>query len=400
MVLGYIIRVYALRALVWLLGVALVIVLAGAGGLYFFFGGGEPYSDTTSAPLLPGSALEAVVQSARPPGAVAVAQDGRVFYTVHPEAGADAPYLMVARDGQTAPFPDADRQGDLFQTPAGLDIDAQGRLWVVDSGRHGLGTPQLVALDTDSGQVVYQADLGEVAPAGSYLRNVQVGPEGAWVYVTDAGFWAQRPGLIVYEVATGHARKVLSRHETVMPQGWLIRTPMRDMRFLGGLVTLKVGADGLALTGDGAWLYFSAMSHSTLYRVPTALLKQPDLPHVRLAVDIETVSRKPLSSGLEVDADLNVFIADIEHGALHRFNDTPPEEEPGTLVTLLRDDRLRWPAALAFGPDGWLYMADSALPLVLNRDRAAVAAAGPYTIWRVRPDAAPAAGGAPQTTGE
>ena len=132
--LFYIIRVYAMRALLWLLGAAAVLALAAAGALYFFFGGGEPYRDMTKPPLQDGDALQPVLQLDRPPGDIAVAADGRIFYTIHPEADPSAPMLMVARDGESVPFPAPERQRALFRTPLGLDLDDAGRLWVIDGG--------------------------------------------------------------------------------------------------------------------------------------------------------------------------------------------------------------------------------------------------------------------------
>ncbi|MHA3978846.1 L-dopachrome tautomerase-related protein [Halovulum sp. GXIMD14794] len=395
--LGYYIRNYLLRPLAWLAGVLVVLGLAAAIALYFFFGGGADYRDWTTEPVLPSAALEPVLDSDRPVGDIAAAGDGRIFYTLHPAASPEPPLLMLAEGGETAAFPPEGAPADLFDTPQGLDLDAQGRLWVVDSGDQGLGAPTLIALDATSGEVLLRRDLSDVAPVGSYLQDVRVDPEGAWVYIADTGYWAQRPALVVYDVAQDRARRLLDRHETVMPQDWLIRNPVRPMQFLGGLVSLKAGIDGLALSDDGAWLYYAAMNHSTLYRVPTALLQQPNLPHVRLAVDIETVALKPLSAGLEMGAGLHTFIGDVEHNAVHRFRAVPPEEGGvGTLETLVRDDRLRWPGSLDLGPDGWLYIADSGLPDVLRRSRAHIEAAAPYTIWRVQPD--PASAGAPSQT--
>jgi hypothetical protein len=57
------------------------------------------------------------------------------------------------------------------------------------------------------------------------------------------------------------------------------------------------------------------------------------------------------------------------------------------LQTLIRSSRIRWADALCFGPDGWLYLADSALPEVMLRSKRHIRAAGPYQVFRFRPDA-------------
>ena len=46
--------------------------------------------------------------------------------------------------------------------------------------------------------------------------------------------------------------------------------------------------------------------------------------------------------------------------------------------TLLRSQRIRWPDALSFGPDGWLYVADSALQDGVLRPQEHIQANSPY----------------------
>ena len=50
------------------------------------YGGGDPYPDLSSAPVLSGSLIEEVLSYPEPIGNVAVSADGRLFFTVHPES--------------------------------------------------------------------------------------------------------------------------------------------------------------------------------------------------------------------------------------------------------------------------------------------------------------------------
>ena len=50
------------------------------------YGGGEPYPDLSSTPMLSDDALQEVLSYAEPIGNVAVSASGRVFFTVHPES--------------------------------------------------------------------------------------------------------------------------------------------------------------------------------------------------------------------------------------------------------------------------------------------------------------------------
>jgi hypothetical protein len=61
-------------------------------------------------------------------------------------------------------------------------------------------------------------------------------------------------------------------------------------------------------------------------------------------------------------------------------------EPGGKLTTLVRSDRIRWADALSYGPEGWLYVADSAIPDQMLRSKAHIEAHAPYYIFRFKPD--------------
>ena len=61
-------------------------------------------------------------------------------------------------------------------------------------------------------------------------------------------------------------------------------------------------------------------------------------------------------------------------------------------LNLVRRGSLRWPDALSFGPGGYLYVADSAIPDILLRSREHIAEAGPYHIYRFATGATAPAG--------
>ena len=67
------------------------------------------------------------------------------------------------------------------------------------------------------------------------------------------------------------------------------------MRFVGGVILMKPGLDGLALDPTGEWLYYGAMTNETLYRIPTAALMDASLGERQLEEFVEAVGRKPLS---------------------------------------------------------------------------------------------------------
>lgn len=367
------------RALKWL-GVAAGVLGLVVGGVRLRYGGGTAYPDVSGMPLLPDSALEVVASSPEPVGNVAVSSTGRLFFTIHPESRPEGNKLLEWVDGKAVPYPNAQVQAKLFETPLGITIDSKDRLWTIDHGNHGMGSPRLLAFELSTGNIAHEVVFPpSVAPAGSFLQDLRVDPSGETVFIADVGFWRRQPALIVYDVASGSARRVLDGHASVFPQDYIIRNPIKEMVFFGGIAALKAGVDGIAMDPSGEWLWFAAMNHDTMYRVRVADLRNASLKPAELEGRLHAVGRKPLNDGLSADTAGNVLITDVEHGAVLRMH---PD---GKLETLVKSPRIRWADALSHGPDGWLYLADSAIPHQMLQPKAHIAANAPYYIYRFKP---------------
>jgi len=354
----------------------LVVVLAIAARIRY--GGGESYADLTTTPLIGDDALEQVLEYPEPIGNVAVSKSGRLFFTVHPESRPRGNKLLEYVDGASVPYPNVQRQSELFDTVLGVAIDRYNRLWTIDHGNHGTHAPRLLAFDLDNGGVIHDHQLPpKIAPAGSFLQDLQISADGRTLVIADASFWRKSPAIIVYDIESGTARRVLESHPAVSAEDYVIRNGDHEMSFFGGLVTLRGGVDGIALGPE--WLYFAALSGSELYRVRLRDLRDEKLPELQLARRVERISLKPLSDGLSIDTEGNVYVTDVEHRSIFVVG---ADREPQTLI---RSDEIRWPDALSFGPDGWLYVADSALSEVILRPQEHIHSQGPYKIFRFKP---------------
>lgn len=357
-------RVLSILALTFVtLGIALAIVLRIRYG-----GPTRPFPDRTSQPLLGSKALEVVAALPEPPGNIAVAPNGRIFFTYHPEARPKL-HLLELVNGHPLPWPSPEWQ-KRFVTPLSVRVDQQERVWVLDIGFHGFRQPRLFAFDLKDGALVHQWDMPRaVAGFGSFVQDMQIDPRGRFVYLADLSILARRPALIVYDTQTRSARRVLERHPSVTDGPYRIVARGTAMEFLGGLYKMHPALDSIALDGNGEWLYYGAMSNDTLYRVRTSDFR------------IEPLGPKPQTDGIAIDIDGaragNIYMTEVEHGTLALLR------ADGTLHTLVRDDRLRWPDGLSLH-DGWLYITDSALQHVILKSRAHIAKHAPYFIYRVR----------------
>ena len=363
-----------------------LVVLAGLAAFLLwvrctFGGAGEPYPDHSGPPRIPAAAVEVVATLPEPPGNVAVSADGRVFLTIHPESRPETTKVAELVGGVLRPYPSEAAQAELYETVLGVAIDPRGWLWTIDHGQHGLGRPRLLAFDLATDTEVHRHDFtDEEAGAGSFFNDLQVSPDGRFVYVADISVFGRRPALVVYDVEAGRALRRLESHPSVQTQDWLIRHPDEDMVFFGGLLALRPAVDSIALDKQGEWLYYGAMTHDTLYRVPAASLRDPSLDDAALAGLVEAYGDKPLSDGMSMDLEGNLYITDVEHRAVLML---PPGG--GALQTVIQDPRIRWADGLSFGPDGWLYLSDSAIPDIMLRSKSHIEESAPYFLFRFKP---------------
>jgi sugar lactone lactonase YvrE len=342
-----------------------------------------PFPDRSTPPLLRDAKLELVATLDMAPGNVAVSPDGRVFFTFHPEGRPSGIKLAELVSGKPLPFPNVEMQTlqmgkPSFDTPLGVRLDSQGWLWTIDHGMHGLRTPRLLAFDIKTRALVHQFDFpGEIAGKGSFLQDLSVDPLGRYVYIADAGVMAKQPALIVYDSTEKVAFRRLERHTSVMDKDYLVNAKGRPLILLGGLFNVHVPVDSIAVDRKGEWLYYGPMSHEDMFRVRVADLRNRAIHEDELRRRVELFGPKVQTDGISTDSAGNIYLTDIEHGAISIIT---PERQ---LKTLLVDPRLRWPDGLSFGPGGYLYIADSALPDQMMRSSGHIRASAPYFLYRV-----------------
>jgi sugar lactone lactonase YvrE len=369
--------VRVLRALLLFFAALAALVFLGLRARY---GGGERFPDRSGPPELDGaSALEVVANLDYPPGNVAVSASGRVFATFHPEG--DPPFQVFELvDGTPVAYPPGGLPGGLsYQSVLALRIDRRNHLWVLDYGRHGLGSPRLLSFDLATDALVHRHDFpSKVAFLGSMLDDFQVSPDGRHVYIADASIFAQVPAIVDYDVSRQRARRLLQGHESVLPERYVPVVQGVRMELLG-MFAIRPGVDSIALDDAGEWLYFAPPTNDWLYRVRTKDLDDESLDRVALESRVERFARKTVSDGIAIDSQGDLILTDPEHDAVVEL------AADRTLHTWLRDPRLRWPDGLSFGPDGWLYVSCSALHQVILRGKDELRANAPYQIFRFKP---------------
>ncbi len=378
-----------LRLCVWLL-----VILAGAAiAMKARYGGPVvPFPDRSTPPLLKNTPLEIVATLDTAPGNIAVSAEGRIFFTFHPEGRPTGTKLAELVNGQAMAFPSVEfqsqRKGEAgFDTPLGVRIDSQGRLWTIDHGMHGLHTPRLLAFDIKARTLVHQFDFpAEIAGRGSFFQDLSVDPAGRYIYIADAGVVAKRPAIVVYDSVERTAYRRLERHGSVMDKDYLVNAKGHPQSLLGGLFNVHVALDSIAVDRQGEWLYYGPMAHEDMFRIRTTDLRDRSISELELRRRVEQFGAKVQTDGISIDTAGNVYLTDIEHGAIAILT---AERQ---LKTLFIDPRLRWPDGLSFGPGGFLYISDSDLPDQMMRSRSHMRENAPYFIYRIQVNSAAPAG--------
>jgi hypothetical protein len=110
-------------------------------------------------------------------------------------------------------------------------------------------------------------------------------------------------------------------------------------------------ADGIALSPDGATLYWQALTGQTLFSIDAALLR-PEVTEADGAAGVTTVARTHVAEGLWIGRDGTLYLTSPTDSATTRL--VGQGVEP-----VLTDPRLRWPDTFSEAPDGTIYVASS-----------------------------------------
>lgn len=295
------------------------------------------------------------------PSGVAVSSHGRVFVSF-PQANyqLSAATLCEIENGVAFPFP-----ASQFTSVSALRCGGNDRLYALDTGSTDLSgcNPKMAALwvlDAHAGTILQRHSFpGDVVLPSSYLIDFALDVRNGMAYLLDAG--REPPnGLIVLDLNTGRARRVLDDHASVRigpssgRRGLLAnRKPLlvRDAR--GHAHPVQAGAIGIALHDKDGTLYWS--KPDTLHSLDTRLLVDPHLDAVNLNAAIRTWPLRPFASdGLTQDRSGHILLTDVTHNGVQRFSPLR-----GSYELLASDPRISWPDGIAVGPDEAIYVTSS-----------------------------------------
>lgn len=344
------------------------------------------------------TALQQAAQFEHQVTGVTVSERGRVFVNF-PRWTEDSPVSVaeVMKDGSLRPYPDEQwnawrnvRRDELDPSDHWVCVqsvvaDGRGSVWVVDPAAPAVdglvpGGPKLVRIDLATDRVARVIRFGQdVAIPGSYLNDVRFSKDGKYAFLTDAG---QRGALVVVDLAAGAARRVLDGDPSTQPeQGVVVSTDGKPLRYPDGRKVL-FAADSIALSSDGAWLYWKPLTGTTLYRIQTAALTESGLAGKDVSSQVQPYGKVGPTDGLWIGRGTDtLYVTSIQDNAI-KARDLS-QGPAGGLRTVVQDPRLRWPDTFSQGPDGSLYVTTSRIQdsAFLHRD---APLALPTRLWRLR----------------
>lgn len=335
------------------------------------------------------------------PTGVTVAPNGRIFVNF-PQWGDNSPIAVgEVKDGKTIPYPDAltntadpAHAAERLISVQSVVADGANRLWILDTGAPGFSAPipggaKLVAVDLATDKVVKTILFGpDVILPTTYVNDVRFDlrqGEAGVAYITDSS--VKGPGgLIVVDLASGKALRRISGHPSTMPDKDFVPIiegkPLMVRPKAGTPSPWKVASDAIAISPDGATLYYSALSSRHFYSVPTALLRDPAVGDAQIIAAIKDLGPKAPSDGLSEDDKGRIYGGDYERGAIRRF-------ENGRWTTIAQDARIMWPDTLSIGTDHYLYFTSNQLYRQAPFHQGVDLRRKPYELLRIKIDAGP-----------
>jgi sugar lactone lactonase YvrE len=294
---------------------------------------------------------------------VSVSKSGRVFINFPRWSDRYLNAVVeVMPDGSTKPYPDehwnrwdmkTEHAGQQFVCVQSVVVDADA-LWVLDPAVPLFaatvpGGPKLVKINLKSNQVERVIAFGaDVVKPGSYLNDIRLDNGRNVAYITDSGVG----GVVVLDLESGKSRRVLDGHPSVLVENG-VKVVVDGKELLEFGKPPQFQADSIALSPDGAYLYYKAITAKNLYRIKTSALRDASLAADRLAASVEKVAEIFPTDGFWMDKKGNLYLSDVTHNAVARRNAN------GKVEQLVSDPRLQWPDTFSEGPDGAIYFTAS-----------------------------------------
>ncbi|KAK3589576.1 hypothetical protein CHS0354_043030 [Potamilus streckersoni] len=269
------------------------------------------------------------------------------------------------------PFPSWDMQklGDChaLQLVQGMEIDIEtGWMWVVDTGFVPHDSTMVRPLDACAAKlVIFDLERGlEVhryvfpkTTVGSglfYLNDIVLGYSSGsarYAFISDTLDYK----LVIYDY-------LLNISYTIGHQNMGVDPDFASINISGQVLQVPTGINGIAMSPDFKYLYYSSVAGINLYRVSTSILMQHPVIREDFFDDVKSMGRKASQGdGMAYGVSDCLYYSALGKNAVYKW-DIKMDQKDGKMdmsqdsqMQLASDPRMDWVDTLAFDGEGYLW---------------------------------------------
>ncbi len=318
------------------------------------------------------------------PGNVTITEDSRIIMSLHQFY--QPKYTVVEyKNNVLTPFPNKELAD--VDSKAAMKLDsvlgirsANGVVWMLDNGMRSGITPKLVGWDIKADKLHQIIMLPPpVAPKDAFVNDFAVDTRHDHIFISDPAGGANA-GLIVVNLNTGKARRVLEGHSSVIPENvdLIIDKVTIQVKDKSGKPNRPhIGVNPITEDLKNEWVYFGPMHGLSLYRIKADDLVNESFDSKSLASRVERYSNKPISDGITIDKDNNIYLGELAENAIGVISADRKYKR------LAQSPELSWVDSFCFGPAGQLYGVANRLHQSATLNGGVLKAKPPYYLIKV-----------------
>lgn len=251
-----------------------------------------------------------------------------------------------------------------FQKVQNIEIDPKkGILYVIDTGGVKNECPaKLVIYDTNSDREIHRHIFEEtVVPRGSnYLNDLVMdyvgGDDVKYLYITNQGDYS----IVVYDIQNDNSYSF--SHPSMRPEA-----NKTDIKISDNVISVNNGVNGIAISVNFEYVYYSPIAGTGLYQIPTKVLRNSSADFDKF---VRKVGDKPSQGdGMIMSIKNSLYFSALAQKAIVMWEIGKDVQRYGSegkvkmrsITYETEDPRMEWVDSLALDSFGYLWFTTSSL---------------------------------------